>query len=518
MPQGLFFDLHPANNTSYACPQIFPDHAAGGGPHPSDPEINAADEFNCLILQLNIPLSILQNEPAQKLPVLVYIHGGGFVLGKIDTQHSTALMVQQSLTTGAPLISASIQYRLGALGYLQTSPSDSNLALNDQRNALLWIQKFVSGFGGDEKKVTVFGESAGSISICYHMLRAPPSSGPLFERAVLMSGIIGPTTAPCSREDAEARYEAFLKRLGIEERGDKGLEKLREVNVDEIVKVTAEMGEEGGMWLAVRDEDWFGKGAESVTWDRVPELIGQCEWVGDVMIGCTSFEVRGNKILGVQARLTKQGTTFASRYADVKPDSFLSSIKDQLGEENAQTVANAYNITRTMDQNLFLTSLLRWVGDAIFDAPTHMLASHLSTKTSKNIHRYVFNVRNPFPNNALYQQPHHWVDVYFVFKAHQFRFPSQRLKDVSTKHAQLWIDFANGKKPWAEYVYNEKGNAVVMFADEREGWVEKSVGDAEKELEWGYRRCEELVGSWEGMKGEDWAPLDLECLRGVKKT
>ncbi|KAJ4400723.1 hypothetical protein N0V91_008464 [Didymella pomorum] len=487
---------------------IFPDHSAGGGPHPDDPFDNASDEFNCLILQLNIPLSILESLSAEnrseqkRLPVLIYIHGGGFVLGKIDSQHSTALMVQQSISDSQPVIGASIQYRLGALGYLQTSREDSNLALNDQRNALLWIQKFIAGFGGDSKRVTVFGESAGSISICYHMLRDPPSTGPLFQRAILMSGIIGPSLAPTSVQVAEKRYDDFLMQLGIKERGDEGLQKLREVDIDVLVKASAEMGEQGGMWLSVRDEEWFGEGAERVTWDRVPEVIGSCEWVNDIVLGCTGFE----------------GTTFANRYADVTPSAFLSSITLQLGSEGAQIVSKAYNITPDMDQNLFLNTVLRWVGDAIFDAPNHMLASHLSAKTNKNIYRYIFNIRNPFPNNVLYQQPHHWVDIYFVFKAHQFRFPSSRLKAISTKHAQLWIDFANGKAPWGEYGYEKEREAVVMLADEREGWVEKRVEQVEEELEWGYGRCEELVRSWEGMRGEDWGTLDLECLKGVKKT
>ncbi|KAF3052390.1 hypothetical protein E8E11_011442 [Didymella keratinophila] len=465
-------DSLPANKIDYiehgyACPQIFPDHSAGGGTHPDDPATNLSDELNCLILQLNIPLSTLKSlenkDEKIKLPALIYIHGGGFVLGKIDAQHSTALMVQQSISDAQPIIGASIQYRLGALGYLQTSREDSNLALNDQRNALLWIQRFIAGFGGDNKRVTVFGESAGSISICYHMLRQPPSSGPLFQRAILMSGIIGPSTAPCSVEDAEKRYEDFLTKLEIQERGDEGLQKLREVNVDLLVKASAEMGEEGGMWLSVKDKEWFGEGSASVTWDRIPELVGRCEWVNDIVLGCTGFE----------------GTTFATRYADVTPSAFLSSITSQLGEERAQVIAKAYAITPSMDQNLFLNAVLRWVGDAIFDAPTHSLASHLSSNTNKNLYRYIFNTRNPFPNNSLYGQPHHWVDVYFVFKAHQFRFPSERLKSISTRHARLWIDFANGKKPWKEYKYDDGREAVIMLADEREGWVERTVGQVE---------------------------------------
>ena len=132
------------------------------------------DEVNSLILQVNVPLACLQESSSKlsNLPVLIYIHGGGFVLGKIDEQHSTALMVEQSLLDSQPIVSASIQYRLGALGFMRTPEGESNFGFHDQRNALLWIQKFISGFGGDEKNVTVFGESAGSMSICYHMLAA----------------------------------------------------------------------------------------------------------------------------------------------------------------------------------------------------------------------------------------------------------------------------------------------------------------------------------------------------------
>lgn len=201
-------------------------------------------------------------------------------------------MVQQSITDGQPIISASIQYRLGALGYLHTSPDASNLALHDQRTALLWLQRFVAGFAGDARRTTVFGESAGAMSICCHMLSPPPSSGPLFARAILMSGVLGPSTAPASVEDAETRYEALLQKLGIGERGEDGLRKLRGVEIDRLVAAAAEMGDEGGMWLCVRDKEWFGADAEDVTWDRIPELVGKCEWVSDIVLGCTSFEVR----------------------------------------------------------------------------------------------------------------------------------------------------------------------------------------------------------------------------------
>jgi len=191
-----------------------------------------------------------------------------------------------------PIVTASVQYRIGALGYLHVPELGSaNRALHDQRNALLWIQEFIGGFGGDSRNVTLFGESAGSISICSQMLFAPPLSGPLFRRVVLMSGVLGASVAPEPVGDAEIVYERFLTKLGIEERGEAGLERLRGVDVEEIVRVTAEFTDGGAMFKTVQDADWFGEDDELVTWDRFPEMIGRCEWVDEIVLGITSYEV-----------------------------------------------------------------------------------------------------------------------------------------------------------------------------------------------------------------------------------
>jgi carboxylesterase type B len=284
--------------SSYACPQTFPDSLSSGGPLPGAVG-PVGDEFECLILQLNVPLACLQvSQSTPKLPLLVYIHGGGFVLGQINEEHNTALLVEQSIFDAQPIISASIQYRLGALGYLHTPEAkNANIALNDQRNALIWLQRFVGGFGGDPGRVTLFGESGGAMSICSHMLARPPATGPLFQRVILMSGVLGPMTAPLSIEAAKKLYERFLSKAGIEERGNAALRKMREVDVQKIVQTTAELSGDGAMFLPVLDQEWFGPNAGMITWDKLPELISKCEWVSDIILGTTGFEVSGRKAL-----------------------------------------------------------------------------------------------------------------------------------------------------------------------------------------------------------------------------
>jgi hypothetical protein len=134
-----------------------------------------------------------------------------------------------------------------------------------------------------------------------------------------------------------------------------------------------------------------------------------------------------------RAKLTcvPQGTTFMARVAGMTPQAFIAGVAKEVGEESAELVCQAYNVTPDMDQNLFTTIALRWVGDVIFDgkcyntdatpslnklAANHELAKYMSTQTHKKIYRYIFDVRNPFPSHSLYQQAHHWVDKYFVFK------------------------------------------------------------------------------------------------------
>jgi hypothetical protein len=147
-------------------------------------------------------------------------------------------------------------------------------------------------------------------------------------------------------------------------------------------------------------------------------------------------------------------------------------------------------------------------------APHHHWAKYLSTQTNKKVYRYIFDVRNPFPGSPFYQQAHHWVDKYFLFKTLQFRYPTQNLKDISTRHAQLWIDFANGKAPWQEYHYTGSGDEMIMVADERDGWVERTVADHEKITETSWKTCEALIASWQDHKGRAFSPVDIEPLGG----
>lgn len=118
---------------------------------------------------------------AKHLPVIVFIHGGAFVVGTGDVP-----LYDGTAFAKKGVVLVSINYRLGIEGFLKIKDVPTNLGIRDQIAALKWVQDNIAAFGGDPKNVTVMGESAGGMSVGV-LLASPPAQG-LFNRAIMMSG------------------------------------------------------------------------------------------------------------------------------------------------------------------------------------------------------------------------------------------------------------------------------------------------------------------------------------------
>ena len=152
-----------------------------------DPRVGKPTSENCLTLNVWTPP---RGQRGDKRPVMVWIHGGGFVNGSGDIYHS------RSLAAKGHIVVVTMNYRLGALGFLAHPslgpPGDvGNYGLADQQAALRWVRDNIAAFGGDPRKVTIAGESAGGMSVCDHLV-APGSAG-LFRAAIIQS-------APCQAQ------------------------------------------------------------------------------------------------------------------------------------------------------------------------------------------------------------------------------------------------------------------------------------------------------------------------------
>jgi para-nitrobenzyl esterase len=224
-PPASWPGVRLANKYGPACPQL---------PSTWLPEMLGRKQMltNEACLYLNVWTPDLDTHA--KLPVMVWVHGGGNVEGS------------QEWPPLGPTLSAhgvvvvTINYRLGILGFLShpaltkesSHQASGNYGLLDQMAALRWVQQNIQQFGGDPQRVTVFGASSGALDICD--LMASPLANGLFQRAILQSGVCVDSLAPLLTK-AEASGMQIAADLGAR-RGPDALAKLRAIPADELVR------------------------------------------------------------------------------------------------------------------------------------------------------------------------------------------------------------------------------------------------------------------------------------------
>jgi para-nitrobenzyl esterase len=190
---GIRYAAPPTESLRWQPPEAVPadlatHQALAFGPHcaqlPSAYGVGSNAE-DCLYLNIYRPTGVVHKGSAP-LPVMVWIHGGALVVGESDDYDPTKLIATNNV------IVVTLNYRLGYLGYLAESGLDTeghtaaNYGLMDQQFALDWVNRNISGFGGDPGHVTVFGESAGGLSTLSNLVS--PTAHGLFTQAIVESG------------------------------------------------------------------------------------------------------------------------------------------------------------------------------------------------------------------------------------------------------------------------------------------------------------------------------------------
>ncbi|PVH76547.1 alpha/beta-hydrolase [Cadophora sp. DSE1049] len=402
----------------------------------------------CLNLNIVIP-----KEQKQLLPVFVFIYGGGFSLGGNSwPQYDPTRLVELSIKEGSPVMGININYRVGLPGFLAsqellTAGIKTNNGLRDQKTALLWIHKYIEGFGGDPNNITVVGESAGAISCFLHL----ESEQPLFNRIVAMGGtplLLKPVPIPV----ACGIYDMVIERLGIAKMttADEKAKALKEASVEQLVAAAEHLP-----MLPIIDGEYVKSAATFSKWSFQDTSMPGTKWCESIMMGDCEMD---SSILFYMLHDQQAGMV----------DSFVATVnRHSKGERSKQQLLKQYDIGNhgSKDQNVAVDSILHFAHDIGFYAPLVTIASGFPGKS------YVFHFNEPNPWKGRYQGvATHILDAAFLYQNY-----NEFLDDDQRSSAELFgkhfIKSVVRGEPFPEYSA-ENGGAMVYGAEgERQKFV-----------------------------------------------
>jgi para-nitrobenzyl esterase len=318
-----------------------------------DPRIamisGVSDKFptgeDCLTLNVYAPAGAPAGAPpgartGAKRPVMVWLHGGAFVMGAASTPlYNGAAFAERGV------IVVTLNYRLGILGLLYLGDlvgghEEGNYLLLDQIAALRWVRDNIAAFGGDPAQVTVMGESAGAISIGW--LLAMPAARGLFQRAILESGA-APVT-PLTREHATGLARHVIDALGVT------VDELFRVPVDRLIAVQEDMSRVHGIGA-------FAPYIDGVTVPNNPaEIIREGSAANIAILGGSNRD---------------EWTLFDVFFGEATVDAFKGPLRDRLGAELDRLVETYRNARPGASDKRAWVDL---VGEVVFRIPMIRLA------------------------------------------------------------------------------------------------------------------------------------------------
>ncbi|VVT48974.1 uncharacterized protein SAPINGB_P002042 [Magnusiomyces paraingens] len=384
-------------------------------------EFKIQDEFKLLNLTITRPTTAAGNE--KKLPVAVFIHGGSNATGSAaNPLYDPSKLVARSIEIGEPIIVVSLQYRLGALGFLYIN-GQGNWGLKDQRVGLEWVNRFISEFGGDTENISVYGLSAGACDVYYQTLisaMAPKDQKPLFHRVGMMSGV-GNTMRLLSIERQKKNTLEMYKHLIGPSKDEKSvdLELLEKLPVEKIVEYGLDHNGIIKVWFGTADGDLF-----PTDMDLIPDTA-------------TAFPE------SVLVSDTKDEGLLIKEFVDtIDKDKLHSTLKslDPVGPKIAAT----YGISNDMHDGV-----MSFYADHLFSYPIHQFAEYLSNNTKSAVYRTCFDTLNPF--NEIFGAQH-GVDILYLCGTYVGLHPNTHTKAraVSQQLQDTWIRFFNTGRAWQD--------------------------------------------------------------------
>ncbi|KFX98663.1 hypothetical protein O988_04247 [Pseudogymnoascus sp. VKM F-3808] len=413
----------------------------------------AVSDLDGLHLNITVPSG------AKDLPVLVFIHGGGFALGSNAwPQYNHARLVKLSVNVGLPILIVGINYRVGIPGFLTSAELHvagykSNNGIRDQRVALKWVKHNIRAFGGAPDKITLMGQSAGGVASMLNL----QSKESLFDQLIVMSGTpLG--LPPLPSHISETAYSLCVRALGIE--GLSAKDRVREI-VHGPMSVLWENITPSIPLLPVIDDDVVFRGPTYEEYaggsPQVEASLPGAQWCRRVLIGdCQS-----------DASIYSYG--LESRKAGIA-GAFHNSLTKSLSHspETIRALEQAYDINSNTNDEVALRNILKFASDIGFYAPVLAIGNGWPGET----YLYHFNERNPW-EGPWKGEASHMMDLVYLFQNFD-----EYLTQTEQAHARQFaghvIAFVNGKAPFPSRKSNTNGAMVYGYPTDGAAFVEST--------------------------------------------